>query len=86
MNYPMRKHAIVDYVKLHNASDSIISNLQNTPDKAYMHFEEISKEFGSSVLKFIQQAIFKVIGIIFIGTLNSSIYLYATDIVLKVIP
>nr|WP_292462730.1 DUF2795 domain-containing protein [Methanolobus sp.] len=48
MEYPKAKKDILDYARSHNASENIVSDLQDIPDKQYMSPADIKRAFSES--------------------------------------
>lgn|GEM_PF-966442 len=46
MEYPKNKRDILDYAKKHHASENIISDLQDIPDKKYDSTSDIRRALG----------------------------------------
>ncbi|MDW7731915.1 MAG: DUF2795 domain-containing protein [Methanolobus sp.] len=48
MDYPKMKKDILNYARKHHASENIISDLQDIPDKEYKSSSDISQAFVES--------------------------------------
>lgn len=45
VNYPARKHDLIEHAKKHNASNEVLKDLDNLSDKEYTNAADVSREF-----------------------------------------
>lgn len=45
VNYPARKHDLIEHAKKHNASSEVLQDLDNLSDKEYTNAADVSREF-----------------------------------------
>ena len=48
MNYPAKKKDLIKHAKDRNASDKVIQDINELPDKEYTNAADVSKEFKGS--------------------------------------
>ena len=45
INYPVKKHDLIEHAKKHGASNKVLEVLESLPDKEYTNATDVSKEF-----------------------------------------
>ncbi len=45
INYPAKKSDLIEHAKNHNASNEVLQDLNNLPDKEYTSAADVSREF-----------------------------------------
>lgn len=45
INYPVKKRDLIEHAKKHHASNEVLQDLNNLPDKEYTNAADVSREF-----------------------------------------
>ena len=45
INYPVKKRDLIEHAKKHNASNEVLQDLNNLPEKEYTNAADVSREF-----------------------------------------
>jgi Protein of unknown function (DUF2795) len=48
INYPVKKHDLIEHAKKNKASKEVLQDLEKLPDKEYTNAADVSREFKGS--------------------------------------